>query len=60
MGKRTFRPNDGRPDIQVSSLDEIRLYMGEVMNDFGTIEIIKGNLVVAYLDGLPVTLGILI
>lgn len=60
MGKRTFRPNDGRPDIQVSSLDEIRLYMGEVMNDFGPIEVVRGNLVVTYLNGLPVTLGTLL
>lgn len=58
--ERIFRPKDGRPDIQVSSLNEIRQYMGGVMNEFGDIEVINNNLVVTYLDGLPITLGDLI
>ena len=58
--ERIFRPKDGRPDIQVSSLNEIRQYMGAVMNEFGQIEVINNNLVVTYLNGLPITLGDLI
>lgn len=55
-----FYPYDGRPAIAVSSLEEIRLYMGDIMNSgFDEIEIINGNLVVTYLNGLPITLGIL-
>ena len=55
-----FYPNNGRPAIAVSSLEEIRQYMGDIMNSgFDEIEIINGNLVVTYLNGLPITLGIL-
>lgn len=60
MRKRMFYPKDGRPAVAVSSLEEIRQYMGAIMNyGFDEIEIINGNLVVTYLNGLPFTLGIL-
>lgn len=60
MMKKLFRPNDGRPAIQVSSLSEIRDYMGDVIKDFQSLEIVNDNLVVTYLNGLPITLGILL
>ncbi len=60
MRTRMFYPKDGRPAITVSSLEEIRHYMGDIMNSgFDEIKIISGNLVVTYLNGLPITLGIL-
>ena len=36
--KKIFTPNDGRPSIEVSSLEEIREYMGDIMDHFGSIE----------------------
>lgn len=60
MKQRFFKPKDGRNAISVSSIDEIREYMGEIMEyDFGTIEVID-NLVVTYINGTPITLGTLI
>ncbi len=55
-----FKPNDGRPAIPVSSLDEIREYMGDIMYDFGEMEVVSGNIVVTYLHGQPIVLGHLI
>ena len=60
MRPRMFKPNDGRPSILISSLDEIREYMGNVMTNFGDIEVVNNNIVVTYLNGLPITLGYLI
>lgn len=60
MKKRLFKPIDGRPEIEVSSKEEIRQYVGNIMNYFGPIEIINDDLVVTYLDGSPFTLGHLI
>ena len=60
MKKKTFQPKDGRNAISVSSIEEIRQYMGEIMGrGMGKIEIVD-NLVITYLDGLPITLGTLI
>ena len=60
MKQVKFQPNDGRPAITVSSLEEIKQYMGEIMYGFNEIEVIDGNIVVTYLDGMPVTLGYII
>lgn len=60
MKTRKFYPNDGRPAKAVSSTEEIRKYMGEIM-EYGidNIDIIDDYLVVSHMNGLPITLGIL-
>ena len=59
MKQRLFKPRDGRRAISVSSIDEIREYMGEIMDyGLGNIEVID-NLVVTYMDRTPITLGTL-
>ena len=39
---KTFHPKNGEP-IPVSSLEDIKKYMGEIMNYFGPIEIQDGH-----------------
>lgn len=51
-----FYPTDGRAGVYVTSVQNIKDYMGDIVNSFDSIEII-GDLVVAYKNGLPVTLG---
>lgn len=53
---KMFYPNDGRPAIPVSSERDIAEYMGEVMNDFGPIEI-NGDLVLTQLHGQYIGIG---
>ncbi|MDE7457002.1 MAG: hypothetical protein K2M96_09920 [Prevotella sp.] len=54
--KKKFYPNDGRCGISVSSIDEIRDYMGDLRDYLNTIEI-KNGIVIANIEELPVTLG---
>lgn len=51
-----FYPNDGRPPISFNSEEDIAEYMGEVMNDFGPVEI-DGDLVLTKIQGQYVGLG---
>ena len=53
-----FYPNDGRPSKEVINEDDIREYMGEVMNDFGPLEF-NGNKVLTHLNGQYICIGIL-
>lgn len=53
---KKFYPNDGRPSIEISSIDDIRSYMGDVINGFSPIEIDYEN-VLAYIEGVPVRIG---
>lgn len=61
MRKRMFYPQNGRPAIEIASIEEIWEYMGDIM-EYGidNIDIINDYLVVAYMNGLPITLGTLI
>lgn len=51
-----FRPNDGRPPKTVSSKEDIRAYMGDVLSDFDNVDI-HDNQVIAYLHGQGVCIG---
>ena len=51
-----FYPNDGRPAIPVSSEKDIVNYMGDILNDFGPIEI-EGDLVLTQLHGQYIAIG---
>ncbi len=53
---KKFYPNDGRPGIPVSSEKDIADYMGDVMKDFGPIEI-EGDLVLTQLHGQYIAIG---
>ena len=53
---KMFYPNDGRPAIQVSSERDIAECMGEIINDFGPIEV-NGDLVLTQLNGQFVEIG---
>lgn len=53
---KIFIPNDGRPAIHVSSIEDIKNYMGEIMNEFGSIEL-NGNLVLAQIHGQYIIIG---
>lgn len=56
MEKGVFYPKDGRKPIEVSSTNDIRNYMGEIMDGFGDIEIYQG-MVMTYKDGMPICIG---
>lgn len=56
MDKFLFIPENGRKPIEVTSFDDIRAYMGEIMNYYDSIECIN-ELVVAYKSGIPFTIG---
>ncbi len=51
-----FYPNDGRPAITISSIDDIVNYMGGIMYDFGPVEIQDG-LVLTQIHGHYVVIG---
>ncbi len=53
---KMFYPNDGRPAIPVSSEKDIVNYMGDILNDFGPIEI-EGDLVLTQLHGQYIAIG---
>lgn len=53
---KMFYPSDGRPAIPVSSENDIAECMGEIMNDFGPIEI-NGDLVLTQLHGQYIEIG---
>lgn len=53
---KMFYPNNGRPAISVSSVKDIANYMGEIMSDFGPIEI-EDNLVLTQIHGQYVGIG---
>ena len=55
MNKK-FYPNDGRPPISFASIDEIANYMGEIMNNFGPIEI-DGDSVLTQIHGQYLKIG---
>lgn len=55
MNKK-FYPNDGRPPIPFNSIDDITKYMGDIMSDFGPIEI-EGDLVLAQMQGQYIGIG---
>lgn len=54
--RKMFYPNDGRTPIPFTSKEDIAEYMGEVMNDFGPIEI-DGDQVLTQIQGQYVSLG---
>ncbi len=51
-----FYPNDGRPAIPFTSTEDITEYMGEVMRDFGPVEI-EGGSVLTQIQGQYVKIG---
>ena len=51
-----FYPNDGRPAIPFTSTEDITEYMGEVMRDFGPVEI-KGDSVLTQIHGQYINIG---
>ena len=51
-----FYPNDGRPPIPFTSNEAIAEYMGEVMHDFGPIEI-EGDSVLTQIQGQYLKIG---
>ena len=53
---KKFYPNDRRPGIEITSVDDIRSYMGDVIDSFVPIEI-DGEHVLAYIGGQPVKIG---
>lgn len=53
-----FYPNDGRPFKEVFNEDDIREYMGEVLNGFGPLEV-RDNRVLAQLNGQYTCIGII-
>lgn len=53
---KKFYPNDGRPGIAITSVDDIRRYMGDVIDSFDSIEI-DGEHVLAYIGGQPIKIG---
>lgn len=53
---KKFYPNDGRPGTEITSVDDIRRYMGDVIDSFNPIEI-DGKNVLAYMGGQPVKIG---
>lgn len=53
---KNFYPNDGRPSTEIASIDDIRNYMGDVIDSFNPIEI-EGKHVLAYMEGQPVKIG---
>lgn len=55
MGKM-FYPKDGRPAIPFTSTEDITEYMGEVMRDFGPVEI-EGGSVLTQIQGQYVKIG---
>jgi len=55
MSKK-FYPKDGRPAVLVSSPKDIEKYMGEIMNDFGPIEIQEEH-VLTQINGQYIQIG---
>lgn len=53
---KMFYPNDGRPAISFTSTEDITEYMGEVMRDFGPVEIEEGS-VLTQIQGQYVKIG---
>lgn len=53
---KVFIPNDGRPAISVSSIEDIEKYMGEIMNGFGSIEV-QGSSVLTQIQGQYIKIG---
>lgn len=53
---KMFYPNDGRPPIPFTSNEAIAEYMGEVMHDFGPIEI-EGDSVLTQIQGQYLKIG---
>lgn len=53
---KVFIPKDGRPAIPVSSIEDIKEYMGEIMNEFGPIEV-QGDLVLTQIQGQYIKIG---
>ncbi len=51
-----FYPNDGRPSKEIFNEDDIREYMGEVMNGFGPLEI-RDKKVLTQLNGQYICIG---
>ena len=53
---KVFIPRDGRPAIPVSSKEDIKRYMGEIMDEFGPIEL-QGDYVLTQIQGQYIKLG---
>ncbi len=53
---KVFIPTDGRPAIPVSSIEDIKEYMGDIMNKFGPIEI-QGDFVLTQIQGQYLKIG---
>lgn len=51
-----FYPNDGRNPIEVSSTDDIKAYMGDIMDSFSEIQI-EGDTVMTSLKGQYISIG---
>ena len=54
--KKVFIPKDGRPAIPVSSIEDIKEYMGDIINEFGPIEL-QGDLVLTQIQGQYIKIG---
>ena len=55
MSKK-FYPNDGRPAIPFTSKEDLVKYMGNILNDFSTLEI-EGNHVMTQKHGQYIKIG---
>ena len=51
-----FKPNDGRDSQIVSSTEEIKAYMGNVLKGYNRVEI-HDNMVLAYLQEQGICIG---
>ncbi|MBQ8095846.1 MAG: hypothetical protein IJ243_01985 [Prevotella sp.] len=54
--KKVFIPNDGRPPIEFTSLEDIKEYMGDIMDTFGPIET-QGEHVLTRIGGQYIQIG---
>lgn len=53
---KVFVPRDDRPAIPVSSTEDIKRYMGEIMNELGPIEV-QGDSVLTQIQGQYLKIG---
>lgn len=53
---KVFIPTDGRPAIPVSSTEDIKRYMGEIINELGPIEV-QGDFVLTQIQGQYIKIG---
>lgn len=53
-----FYPNDGRPPKQISSVKDIKEYMGDSLDDFGPITVDDNNVLTSH-HGQYICIGVI-